>query len=440
MSLNISKYHNKHINYRYITLCILYITIFALPWNLFKVWRPESAYLNGHFIDYLAPKLYFSQLLIWVLWAWTLVSTRGRTRLIAIFPLKRQQLLSMLHIGLILGWQMIYLHDISYNVWLFNLLSGPFLLGWWLMIFPTHFFSPHFWKQVVMAVIASTTFQALLGMTQFATQTNQTPYWFFGETIFTFPKGLALSNLNPIQFILPSGTTPHPNVLASWILIGMLSSIIIWYIGKYRHPLIVIFFFFQSLALWFTESWTAWLSAPLLLWMVWLTQWPGLTKFGFSSLKKVVVITIILIQAIWLTIPQWLPTVGHWLPLERTSILRRTHLEEVTLSALRWHPIGTTLPEYFQAVFQAETSYIGSHFLQPVHNAGLFVTIFFGFWTLILITIFINSVQKYYSLFFLFLLAILPIFNLDHYLLSLLSGQYILMIMIVYFNFLTKNN
>jgi len=438
MLLNISKYHNKYINHRYITLCILYITVITLPWNLFKVWRPESAYINGHFIDYLAPKLYFSQLLIWMLWGWTLVSTRGRAFLIAHFPLKRNRLLPILLVGLILGWQILYLQDFSYTVWLFNLLSGPILFGLWIVTFSNLFLGKDFHKKILMAIIVATTLQALVGLTQFATQMNQTPYWLFGETTFAPYKGLALSNLSSIQLILPYGTTPHPNILASWILIGMLSIIIHWYIGKYHRLLIVVFFFFLSLALWLTESWTAWTSLPVLIWMVWLIQRRIAFQFGFSSLKKVVITTILLIQACWLTLPLWLSVLSEILPLESTSILRRIHLEEVTLQALRWRPFGMRLSEYFQTIFQAETSYIGSHFLQPVHNAGLYVVISMGFWTIILLSLFAIYVQKYYSLFFLLLIALLPIFNLDHYLLSLMSGQYVLVLFFINLYILTN--
>ncbi len=438
MIIKASKTILLNLNYRKITLILFYITIFSLPWNLFKVWRVESAYVNGHFIDYLAPKIYISQLLLWLLWAWTLLSTRGQDCLRAIFPLKRFVAVATLLVTGILGWQTLFLRDISFFIWWFVLVTGPLLLGLWIWLFSHEFLGKNLYNRVLFALCTTTTFQSLLGITQYATQTSQTPYWLFGEPLFAPYRNLAISNFNHVQLALPYGTTPHPNILASWLLIGMWSTIILWYISKKRHALLVIFFFFQSLCLWLTESWTAWMSLPILLWTTWFI-YSGLSdRFGFSSFKRGVLAAVLLTHSLWISLWLWLPPLAKWMPLESVSILRRSHLEEVTLRALQGHPWGINLANYFQLVFQAETSFIGSHFLQPVHHAGLFLVIYLGLWSILLFILFFIFAQKHYSMSIILFLSILPIFNLDHYLLSLISGQYVLFYICIIIVFLTN--
>ena len=438
MFLNINNSIKNDINIHKVTLIILYVTILSLAWNLFKIWRISMAYINGHLVDYLAPKLYLNQLLVWFLWGWTLVTARGQGLTAVnfrqmIFGHKFSFLLFLLLFVLPLVKQ-----DVFLFLWITNFISGPLLLFIWLRFFAKKLLGKTYRLQLHQILIFSSTFQALIGLSQFALQKSQTPYLFFGEPLFAPHHGLAVSSLSPTQLFLPYGTTPHPNILAAWIITGMLATIIYWYIDKKKNAFLIISFFLQSLVLWLTESWTAWLSFFLLIWITWFISKKKHTRFGFSSFKKSLLALIFIAQVAWLSLPIWLPQIAKPLPLEETSISRRIQLEEVTLQALRKNYFGVQLDTYFQTVYQAESSFIGTRFLQPVHNSPLFLVIVLGYCTILLIIIFIAREHKYYPLFFILLLALSPFFNLDHYLLSLISGQYILVLLLIYFSFLTN--
>ena len=67
--------------------------------------------------------------------------------------------------------------------------------------------------------------QSLVAIGQFALQKSLFGYWFLGETNLLHFAGIASQTIGGQEFILPSGTTPHPNVLAGVLLIG---SVVLW--------------------------------------------------------------------------------------------------------------------------------------------------------------------------------------------------------------------
>jgi hypothetical protein len=425
--------------YIHILLAIVFIiTVFLLPSNLFLVWRIPTAYINGHFIDYLAPKIYLSQLFIWYLWLATLLATRGRSLQIANFRLSRVWSIIMVSIVTILVVRIATQKDIATLSWLFNFFTGPVLFALWLWRRESTSLKNLLWP----ALILTTTFQAIVGIIQFFIQSELAGYWFLGEPTLHPSLPLAFDTISSVRTILPYGTTPHPNVLAGWLVIGMLSILIYWYISKKHIPWLVISGLVQVSCLWLTQSWSAILSLLFLLWMSWLVSHNWHQRFGFPSFKKLSFGIILAAITFWLTWWQWFPALtmnlSSNLPLEITSFSRRITLATTTLELIPRFPLGMSLPGYFQEIFQAENTVIGTRFLQPVHHAGLLIVILSGMWVILLPFIILIKAQKYYPLLFLVSLLILPIFNLDHYLSTLISGQYILILILYFFNILTN--
>lgn len=425
----------RHTNSIYLLAIVFSIAIFVLPSNLFKVWRLPDAYLAGHFIDYLAPKLYLSQLIIWFLWLITLLTTRGRAHLKANFGRLKSSAYFALGLCALTILHFLIWRDLSTVWWILGFLAGPFLLLVWILVFPA---LQKYW--LWWSLLTAATIQAIIGIQQYITQSSWLGYDLLGEATFLPNQGLAVSNFSSTVHWLPYGTTPHPNVLAAWLVIGILSAFFLWYINNIKSWLIVISTGLIGLCLWWTESWTAWLSLPILLgsWLIIRAGW--LERFGLFSAKIVAVSLICLIQLIWLSSHLWLTSLTSQLDdklLNNTSIERRIHLQVNAINYLEENPAGTSLTKYYQSVYQAEQNYTGTRFLQPVHHAGLYFVIVMGVWTIIVLLLFVYLVHNIYSLYFLISLAVLPIFNLDHYLLSLLSGQYILILLLCYFVILT---
>jgi len=439
-----------------LVILLLYLAVLSLPGNVFFVVRWPAAYLNGHFIDYLAPKLYLSQLLIWLLWLASVLLTRGKTHKTPIFA-SLQKLMSSklaklaLFLLLVMIGQSFWRQDWAMLSWWFNLITGPIFFGLWVWRHRS-LIHRHFWK----AIILSTSWQSLLGIQQYIRQESLLPYWAGGEPLFSPQANLATSAWKTEHWLLPYGGSPHPNILAGWLVIGIIAGFIYWYIHKRHYVWLVIAVGWQALCLWWTESITAYLSLLIFFWL-WL--WLLLNRrpiFGFFSTKRhrlYLIGAVFLSQLFWLTWPQMLSLINtEWLNHAsiysqksvadmseiQLSIWRRGHLLQESILNFLAKPWGISLKDYFQTVWLAETDYLGGRFLQPVHHSGLLALTIYGLWVIFLFLIILYIVQKKYSIVFLIWLAIAPIFNLDHYLLSLISGQYQLIIYLLIFMTITN--
>jgi len=428
-------------------LILFSLSIFLLPSNLFRVWRIPSSYIEGHFIDYLAPKLYLSQIVLWLFLGVTLVfrwlTSRGRPSLRVILASFRIRLGSWLFLAggtlLILLFQSLWWQDFGLLMLVVNCIFGPIFLAIFLWKNPN--FAA---RQLRPAVLVATTFQALLGMWQWTTQHSFAGYWFLGEPNLSFPE-VALTSLPGAIRVLPYGTTPHPNILAAWLLLGLIV-LFSFLVGKTKKKFPrslsswagILLFLLHILVLFLTESWTAWLSGGFFLLAYLLWRYGHKTVFRiWKGRRSGMVLSGVLFVFIVVQIGSLLlPRYSQEIPLLRslvtpTSWTRRSDLVESSQELLFDHPLGSGFSLMFRHFFDSETSYIGGRFLQPVHNSSLLLLTIGGIWILIVFLLFLSSVHNKYSLFICVLILSLPLFTLDHYSISTISGQYFLILLAV---------
>jgi len=438
--------------YKYL-LIVFYISIFLLPTNLFLAWRLPESFIQGHFIDYLAPKIYLSQIMLGVLGVvWVLktgVATRGKQVLRRYFEdfswRSHVGLTSLLFFVMILLFQVVRWQDIGLLSLLINFVVGPL------------FFSLFLWKERVLvrthlyiAVGIATTLQAFLGLVQWWRQDSLFGYWFFGEPNLRLPEVMTSSLPGPVQ-ILPYGTTPHPNILAGWLVLGVLCLLHLWKAqGKRAKNWVHIAFFaliaLHSFTLFLTESWVAGVSLPILLlfshfsvsFYTWLERVSHRVRVPVSA---GIVGILLLVQALWLLFPLVLQ--GNPLMtglVEPTSLTRRSSLQAHSLELLQTEPSGSGFTRMFQHLYTSESTYVGGRFLQPPHNSGVLLLTVAGFWVIIVILYYGFFAHNKYSFYTLVFLLCIPVFTLDHYFISTISGQFLLSLILLYLSKSYCNN
>lgn len=437
----INFYIKKHLSLQKLEEVALIASIISLSLNVFLVWRPEWSYWQGHFIDYWAPKLSLSQLTLWFLWGIHLFrrlragTTRGKQPTEANFRhilTRPTYLFFIFGIGSLILRQFFSSHPWSAGVWLFALLTGPALLALYL------------WRVrpkktvVIYALLIGIGLQAVLGLYQYVFQSNLAPYWLFGEPLFQYKNLLATSTFSSQVLVLPYGGTPHPNILAAWLTAGIL--LVLWsQWGKvlWRLPLFLLFLS----VLFLTESYSAWLTLILGIFFMrfqrhfsWNRKWISPT-WVLASLTVLITLIFTLGVLLWPTEISG-KTRNFW---DQTSFSRRQNLLAIGFREIPTHLWGTGWNQHLTTYSPLDKAELQPGFIQPIHNVWVIFVIESGIWTLFIATAFLAIVQKKYSYLIAVLFILSPIFSLDHYFYTHISGQF-LFILYVYFLFLLNTD
>ena len=296
---------------------------------------------------------------------------------------------------------------------------------------------PQIWKTAVLrwSLACMLIFQAGLGIFQVVAQHHLAGYWLLGEPkLSTFLSDIAKSDANPWK-ILPYGTTAHPNLLAAWLCFGLIG---LWGIPffekkpKTRPLMSSIFFIGSSLlalyCLWLTESVTAWITIGAFIAGFFVLQSRRLSNsrwYGFITVFGILTAVI-------------LPIAIAFTPVDSISWTRRAQLQLNALRAWREHPfagIGVNLSaSQSEAYGEIPSTY---RFRQPVHNAGLLWLTETGIPGVATGIFFILVVHKLYTIekrvFSLLLFPIVFILSLDHYGISIHSGQLLMTFLLATF-------
>ncbi len=425
--ISINKYINKHQFIHKAQLVLLFASLSSLSLNVFLVFKPEWSYLDSRFIDYWAPKMYLSQVLIATLWLFTGISrlaNRGK-------PLQRPQFrFSQIHwkqwilligVGMLILRQIWSAHPWPAFIWLATLVLGPVLLGVYL------------WRKkpsprlVILGLLSGISLQAILGLLQFVFQINIAPYWLFGEPVFLYKNLLTTSNFWLESRVLPYGGTPHPNILAGWMVLGIY---VLHFSKKYVSQIARIsgFILFFSVLL-LTESVSAWIAAALCIGFPWIFK---------QSPKKIALFAVLM--GIFLSLLPFLSSTHLYTRnfVDVSSLERRQILTTIGLQELCSHPWGTGWNQHIAVYTPRERALLQPGFLQPIHNVWVIFALENGFWTIFLLFAFSIIVQFNYPKIFMTILLLSPIFSLDHYLYTQLSGFFIILF-VTYFLFLNDS-
>jgi len=428
-----------------------FLLILFLPTQFGKHFWPDFAYVLGQQVDYLAPTVYFSDILIVGFIILSFLKDRMKN------PELRMKggkiIIVLLFLFLSIG---IYFSASPFAGWYYLLKLFEFiLLGFAMKHELTN--RKHFgnqWK-LLLPLSIGIIFESLLAIVQFLHQGSLGGmFYYLGERTFSGDTpGIANASLNGILVLRPYATFPHPNVLAAYLLIGMTILIFNFQFSIFNQFLMNQFnkylsgnFFLQmiifialiagTIALFLTFS-----RVAIFLWLIILSFLIGHALW--SKIKHVVHPTyyLLFIPSVFLSMLillfTFFPDLKYRIPttgLSDESVSSRIELMQAAQQMVIKNPVFgvgfgnflSTLPFYL----------IHSHFvqlLQPVHNIFYLIAaetgipgLLFFLWFLGK-TLFASSKRYTLNAIRLVLLSFVVTLGMfDHYFLTLQQGQLLL--------------
>lgn len=382
---------------------VYYLLLFCLPFQIGKHFWPQFSYVSGFRLDYLSPTLYLTDVLIAVLFIFTVLN--GKLKLAAKDYKYPIILLTLLVIGILR----------SENLWggaygLIKLLEMGFF-GWYTF----GYFKTYNTKTVSKIFSAGIIIQTSIAFFQFYLQRNiGSLFYLLGERSFTASTpGIANFSLHGNLVLRPYGTLPHPNVLAGYLVIFLIFILF----GKKN--------LFERIAL-LGGTFGILLTFSRIALLVWfgVIVWYEAKQIKKTPGKYLLGILIILISFFLLT-PQGSRVLQT--NLSDVSLTERVRLNSYATTLFTQHPLfGVGLNNFYNAVSKIwQPKDFGLLFyLQPVHNIYLLILSQTGIFVFLFILFgIINLLRKKFSP---VLLAVLILGFFDHYFLTVQQGQLLL--------------
>jgi len=378
---------------------LFFLTILFLPTQLGKHFWPDFASIYSLRIDYLAPVLYFWDLLILSLWALFLFNIFSKKQKLYLNPA------FFLVFSLFIITQLFSLFD-SINplagfVRLKEYISAG-LLGLYLASKEFDLIK----KPLTQALVIGLIFTCLLSVFQFLTGSSL-GLWVLGERDLRIENPL-ISKFNFYDkiFLRPYATFSHPNSLAGYLIVVLPLALYLMKISKPVFKLLLSLFVSSTIFITFSRTGLILTSAYLFL--------------AFRRFWKILIILGILITPI-----AFVRLVSVF-TYDSLAVLRREELTEYALFLFSAHPLFGAGLNNFINILASDKILIGtSRFLQPVHNIFLLVlseTGIFGFFSFMLFfaLAFLNNLKtKLGSVLNGLLLMIIFLSLFDHYFLTL---------------------
>ena len=256
--------------------------------------------------------------------------------------------------------------------------------------------------QFFVAVFAiSSFFQALVAILQFKFF-RSLGLWFLGEPVVdVFTPNVAWFRIGDLIFLRSFGTLPHANILAAFLILGLISFYYLWIKSFSKNGSKFIFrvfltigLFFVFLALLFTFSRSGWLVAAivssLFLILVFLNK--DYRKASFSLLIVIFVCCWLIISNFdWLFLPRAQfsatePSVNYrWLYNKIGLEVIRENILGVGIGNQLFYAVNNNLYQKFGIFHQKDWQPIHNIYLLIASEIGVFGLLFFGLFVVFLI-------------------------------------------------------
>ena len=198
----------------FINKFVFQILVFLLPTQLTYHFWPDWAFVYGIRVDYLAPVVYLSDLVVLILlitWLSQIKSIKYRFSLKKSVGILAFLIFVVLNIYFAQVWQVALFKWIKVAEMIF---LGIYVRNRW-----------HGLKKIIVTPLAlGLTYTCLLAIWQFLIQsTVGGVFYYLGERSFNpSTPGIALANFFRESVMRPYSVFPHPNVLAGYILVSLL--------------------------------------------------------------------------------------------------------------------------------------------------------------------------------------------------------------------------
>lgn len=331
---------------------LFFLLILLLPTQLGLHFWPEWATVFGIRVDYLAPTVYLTDLIVMgVLVSWWWESRKS----INYQVLSIKYLVFVLPFVYLLSTSLLAQNQGTAFYKLAKIVEFA-LLGFY--IYKTKPFSI-----INFPLSIALLYSTLLAWFQFISG-HTLGLWILGERTFNASTpGIALVTLNGQDYLRPYATFPHPNVLAGFLLVGI---ILIYELRRNKNapPLFYSFTLLLSLsALIITFSHSAWFAGAALLFISVIQAFRRRLAVIGRSLLIILIAGSFLIVWVGRNLKDFPQEVGQ--RLELSSVALRM-AEDFPLTGVGLNNFIVRLPEY--GISPGTT-----WFLQPVHNIFLLV-------------------------------------------------------------------
>jgi len=420
--------------------------LFLLPSNLFAKFFVESGYIHGLLIDYLLPKLYLSDLVvgsIFLVWLGNVFSKEAprilfkKVTVKATAVIQNNWLLSAL--VLLVALSPVWSNQPLASFWYLAKILEMLWLGWFLASH-TRYFKKYF---LVAGVLVTVAFQLTLGLYQIIQQHSWAGYYFLGEPHQFSQLGMAKTVWQGRELVLAYGTTAHPNILAGMFTLYLLLFLRFLQQEVTAQPKIpkawviagvVASFFAEAAVLMITGSFSAALSflvgVLILLFLPRIKKECSHRPVQAASVLGASILTILFAAPVLIfALAQLDPS--------NLSLTRRMYLHEAAFEMWLQQPIfGVGLNAFTTELDTLLPTQFGRSFIQPVHHVGLLILAETGVVGVgSLIAVILHSVRYWLRrqpqlllTQIVWLLPLLPLATLDHYLLSQQTGLLLLVI------------
>lgn len=424
-------------NSRYLMIhrFFFFLLLLFLPTQLGLHFWPDWAMVLGRRVDYLAPTIFFSDLLVLFtlgLWVTPLFVRRLRGMSNFQFPISKKNCISLLSGGLFIFWNIFFAtnHFVAIYKWI-KVLEFV-LLGWYIVKTKVQL------SAICLPLAAGMLYSSIISIVQFLLQHSVGgPLWFLGERTFTVDTpGIARIDLcwRELKFastylphgcpevLRPYATFPHPNVLGGYLaallplIIIQLSNCPIIQLSNLNKQKIFYFItlVFGIIALVLTFS-----RSAIVVGVVAIVLTIASRKHQVASSKGVfVIVGIFLLATFYLLLST---------NSSSESVVVRQQLNRVAIEQFRQSPLFGVGLGNFLVNLPEMLPQKSVYFLQPVHNIYLLllsevgVVSLLGFlWLAFLI---LNNFKFQISIFNFSLFVLLLLGLVDHYPATLQQGQ-----------------
>lgn len=409
---------------------IFYLIVLFLPTQLGKHFWPDFSKISGIRIDYLSPTIYFTDVLIVILFVLWIFRNRIFNKRINIFKYRYLLLLGLLAI----------FHQIS------SLSPGANFYGW-IKVIEFLFFGYYISKQGLVILVnalsnllfISALVVASLGLVQLIIQSSVGGlFYFLGErTISLSTLGIATLSVDSTSILRPYSTFSHPNVFAFYLL--FVNSFVLYNLleGKqskeHKFFLICLLIFFSSV-LFLTFS-----RLTIIIYLIYLSL------LLYKLISKKIIILLLLIPSL-ITYFIFFKERFFDTALLLKDIVLRVKLNETASQIISNNLyFGVGLKNYFIHALGYEKE-LNSLYLQPVHNIFLLLLSEVGLVGTIIVLLFMVktiirlrkqirksnnlSSKNYYRTIFFLIIAVFLIGLFDHLFLTIQQGQLMLALLL----------
>lgn len=265
-----------------------------------------------------------------------------------------------------------------------------------------------------LPLLIATTFQLILSIAQLARgHALQGPLYYLGERMVAVGQpGVALATFMDQVILRAYGTFSHPNILAGWLVISLLIIMRL----KPSTMYYVLFTIATTLGIFLTQSHSSALALFGLIIPLYFLKYLRLRLLYFAALFTLAISYFSF----------FLP------PRADLSIGERLSLQTLSLDVIKNYPVfGTGASASISTYPMLSPSH---RLLQPDHNSFTLFLSWFGAVGVLVVVFFVSRLYGFTAL-LIYIIPVLPLFLLDHYLLTSPQGLLILLIYLKVVNY-----